>query len=106
MAKKTILVVDDEPNSLFVTSQLLKDQSYQVITSENGNSALDKLKSEKINLVITDERMPSIFLRSPSAKTSSSSILSSIRHLKLSSLKWKFVNYAEKYRRNSAWKIL
>ena len=60
MAKKTILVVDDEPNSLFVTSQLLKDQSYQVITAENGNSALDKLKSEKINLVITDERMPGI----------------------------------------------
>ncbi len=60
MAKKTILVVDDEPNSLFVTSQLLKDQSYQVITAENGNSALEKLKSEKINLVITDERMPGI----------------------------------------------
>ena len=60
MAKKTILVVDDEPNSLFVTSQLLKDQSYQVITAENGNSALEKLKTEKINLVITDERMPGI----------------------------------------------
>ena len=34
--KNTILVVDDEPNSLFVTSQILKDQSYQVITAENG----------------------------------------------------------------------
>ncbi|KPJ57732.1 MAG: chemotaxis protein CheY, partial [Deltaproteobacteria bacterium DG_8] len=38
MSKKTILVVDDEPNSLFVTSQILKDQSYQVITAENGRS--------------------------------------------------------------------
>ncbi len=60
MPEKTILVVDDEPNSLFVTSQLLKDQSYEVITAENGTSALNTLKEEKINLVITDERMPGI----------------------------------------------
>ena len=60
MASKTILVVDDEPNSLFVTSQILKDQSYQVITAENGRSALEKLKGERINLVVTDERMPDI----------------------------------------------
>ena len=58
MNKKTILVVDDEPNSLFVTSQLLKDQSYQVITAEDGKSALNKIRVEKINLVVTDERMP------------------------------------------------
>lgn len=60
MNKKTILVVDDEPNSLFVTSQLLKDQSYQVITAESGESALNKLKDERVNLVVTDERMPGI----------------------------------------------
>lgn len=60
MNKKTILVVDDEPNSLFVTSQLLKDQSYQVITAESGESALNKLKGDHINLVVTDERMPGI----------------------------------------------
>ena len=60
MYKKTILVVDDEPNSLFVTSQLLKDQSYQVVTAENGRSALEKLKALKIDLVVTDERMPDI----------------------------------------------
>ncbi len=60
MPEKTILVVDDEPNSLFVTSQLLKDQSYEVITAENGTAALNKLLEGKINLVITDERMPGI----------------------------------------------
>jgi two-component system NtrC family response regulator len=52
MPKKTILVVDDEPNSLFVTSQILKDQAYQVITTEDGMSALDTIKNQ------TDERMP------------------------------------------------
>ena len=60
MSNKTILVVDDEPNALFVTSQILKDQSYQVITAENGMAALDILKDQQINLVITDERMPGI----------------------------------------------
>jgi two-component system NtrC family response regulator len=60
MHKKTILVVDDEPNSLFVTSQILVDQSYQVITADNGTAALNKLKAEKVNVVITDERMPGI----------------------------------------------
>ena len=58
MSDKTILVVDDEPNSLFVTSQLLIDQSYQVVTADNGRKALDTLRKEKINAVITDERMP------------------------------------------------
>jgi len=60
VANKTILLVDDEPNSLFVTSQILKDQSYQVITAENGRSALEKLREGRINLVVTDERMPDI----------------------------------------------
>ena len=60
MPKKTILVVDDEPNSLFVTSQILKDQAYQVVTAEDGNSALDILRANKVNLVVTDERMPGI----------------------------------------------
>lgn len=60
MAQKTILVVDDEPNSLFVTSQILKDQSYNVITAECGRAALEKLKSVEINLVVTDERMPDL----------------------------------------------
>jgi len=60
MAGEKILLVDDEPNSLFVTSQILMEQSYQVITADNGMEALNKLKAEKINVVITDERMPDI----------------------------------------------
>ena len=58
MPQKSILIVDDEPNALFVTSQLLKDQSYDVITAESASSALDRLRKDKINLLITDERMP------------------------------------------------
>lgn len=52
-----ILVVDDEPNSLFGLSQILTDEGYQVIPAERAEEALGKLKNDTINLVITDERM-------------------------------------------------
>ncbi|MGB9699167.1 MAG: sigma-54-dependent transcriptional regulator [Thermodesulfobacteriota bacterium] len=52
-----ILIVDDEPNSLFGLCQILTDEGYQVIPAETAEEALHKLKSDTINLVITDERM-------------------------------------------------
>ena len=60
MASKTILVVDDEPNSLFVTSQILKDQAYNVITAENAKKALDILEHEHVDILISDIIMPEI----------------------------------------------
>ena len=54
----SILVVDDEPNSLFGICQVLTDEGYHVIPAENGAEALEKIKSDLFNLVITDERMP------------------------------------------------
>jgi len=57
MMPPRILVVDDEPNSLFGLCQILADEGYQVIPAEKAEEALQRLKSEPINLVITDERM-------------------------------------------------
>ena len=57
MMPARILVVDDEPNSLFGLCQILADEGYQVIPAEKAEEALQRLKSEPINLVITDERM-------------------------------------------------
>jgi len=56
----TILVVDDEPNSRFGISQILADEGYQVIAAENGKEALEKLRGDSINVIITDERMPDL----------------------------------------------
>lgn len=56
----SILVVDDDPNSLFGICQILKDEGYQVVPAGNGKDALEKLKSNGINMVITDERMPDL----------------------------------------------
>jgi len=60
MISPTILVVDDDPNSLFGICQILKDEGYQVIAAQNGKAALEKLKTESIDMVITDERMPDL----------------------------------------------
>lgn len=60
MISPTILVVDDDPNSLFGICQILKDEGYQVIAAQNGKTALEKLKTESIDMVITDERMPDL----------------------------------------------
>ena len=57
MTPALILVVDDEPNSLFGTCEVLTDEGYRVIPAENGKEALEKLKSDSVNLIITDEKM-------------------------------------------------
>ena len=60
MKGNSILVVDDEPNSLFALSRILEDEGFRVITAENGKSALGKLKKEMVNVIVTDERMPDL----------------------------------------------
>ncbi|MGQ9647318.1 MAG: sigma-54-dependent transcriptional regulator [Thermodesulfobacteriota bacterium] len=60
MLSASILVVDDDPNSLFGICQILKDEGYQVVPAGNGKEALEKLKTNGINMVITDERMPDL----------------------------------------------
>lgn len=57
MIQFQILVVDDEPNSLFGICQVLTDEGYRVIPADNGKEALKKLKTDTINLIITDEKM-------------------------------------------------
>jgi two-component system NtrC family response regulator len=58
MVSPSILVVDDDPNSLFGVCQILKDEGYQVLPAESGKEALKKLKTDSVNMIITDEKMP------------------------------------------------
>src|SRR5512139_3018118 len=60
MLSASILVVDDDPNSLFGICQILKDEGYQVVPAGSGKDALEKFKANGINMVITDERMPDL----------------------------------------------
>ncbi len=54
----SILVVDDEPNSLFGICQVLTDEGFQTIPAKDGREALERLKTDSVNLIITDEKMP------------------------------------------------
>lgn len=55
---KTILVVDDEPAILDLLTTLLSDEGYQVLSAVDGAAALEGLKREAVDVVITDGMMP------------------------------------------------
>jgi len=55
---ETILVVDDEPALIELSSALLTQQGYQVFSAENGLQALMVLEKENIDLLLSDVIMP------------------------------------------------
>lgn len=59
-AMKKILVVDDEEDILWSLKEFLvnKDLEAQVVTAASGEEALEKLARKRIDLVITDIKMP------------------------------------------------
>ena len=56
--KKKILVVDDEPNIRLLLKEELTDEGYDVITAENGKTALKKIEEERPDIVTLDIKMP------------------------------------------------
>jgi len=53
-----ILVVDDDPQIRRVMRVTLTGQGYEVDDARNGESALDKLREERFDLVLLDTNMP------------------------------------------------
>lgn len=58
----TILLVDDDPDSLFTLAAYLEEEfeGYRLITANNGRSALDIIQQSAPELIITDWQMPEI----------------------------------------------
>ena len=54
----TVLCVDDEPNILSALRRLFRPEGYRVLVAESGAAGLAILEQEKVNLVISDMRMP------------------------------------------------
>ncbi|MBU0967529.1 MAG: sigma-54 dependent transcriptional regulator [Proteobacteria bacterium] len=54
----TILVVDDEPNYLIILTEILRDEGFEVFAAENGEKALEIVRSTDLDLVLTDMQMP------------------------------------------------
>jgi CheY-like chemotaxis protein len=55
---KKILIVDDEPDIVSYMEMILQDNGYETIVAGNGNEALEKIRSEKPDLVTLDISMP------------------------------------------------
>lgn len=53
-----ILVVDDNEENLYLMEVMLKNRGYEVLLSRNGVEALEKLKHETVDLIISDILMP------------------------------------------------
>ncbi len=58
--KKTILVVDDEPEIRSVTQFFLRERGFNVVEAADGKIAHDYLKKHRVDLVLTDQRMPNM----------------------------------------------
>ncbi len=59
--KVKILIVDDEAFNLDIMSEYLLDAGYDVVVSEDGNSALQNLDSNPdISLILLDRMMPNM----------------------------------------------
>ncbi|RJG01045.1 HD domain-containing phosphohydrolase [Noviherbaspirillum sedimenti] len=54
----TLLFVDDEPNILSSLRRLFRPSGYRVLTAESGAEGLAILEKERVDLVISDMRMP------------------------------------------------
>jgi len=55
---KTIMVVDDDPDTLDIIKLILKDNGYGVQTAVNGLEVFSRLEEQKPDLIILDIRMP------------------------------------------------
>ncbi len=55
---KRVLVVDDDPDLLYVLSLRLISAGYTVFGAANGLQALEQMERHSVDVVVTDYRMP------------------------------------------------
>jgi CheY-like chemotaxis protein len=60
LSDSTVLVVEDEPILLEMTSKWFEREGCRVLTAENGVPAFEQLTSTKVDLIVTDIRMPRV----------------------------------------------
>jgi len=60
MSGERILVVDDDRKIRDFLSEVLIEEGYSIITAENGEKAINFLKSKEFDIVLTDLKMPGV----------------------------------------------
>jgi CheY-like chemotaxis protein len=57
-AKKTILIIDDEPDTVTYFSSLLQDDGFDTRSAENGEEGLKMVRESRPDLITLDVSMP------------------------------------------------
>ena len=57
---KTILLVEDDKNQLLLYKQELSLEGYNIITAQDGQEAVKKVKEHTPDLIVMDINMPKI----------------------------------------------
>ncbi len=60
VAKRSILIVDDEPDIRDALAEILAGARQRVVTAASGSEALDRLAKESFDAILTDVRMPDL----------------------------------------------
>ncbi len=60
MPGNTILLVDDSPTDLRVMSNALAARGYRLLTAADGEEALEKVQSDRPNLIFLDVILPKL----------------------------------------------
>ncbi len=55
-----VLLVDDEEDIVWGLSRVLSKAGYEVLTASNGREALELLKSQPVDVIVTDIKMPEL----------------------------------------------
>jgi signal transduction histidine kinase/DNA-binding response OmpR family regulator len=58
MAHEHILIADDEPDVLDLCQRILATEGYRVDTAQSGHEALERIRRQPFDLLLTDIKMP------------------------------------------------
>lgn len=56
--KQTIMLVDDDPDTLYTVGEIISELGYNTLFASNGNECLNQLKKQIPDLVLLDIMMP------------------------------------------------
>jgi CheY-like chemotaxis protein len=56
--RKTILIVEDDPDTVTYLSTLLEDAGYSAVVAEDGDQALESVRASRPDLITLDITMP------------------------------------------------
>ncbi len=58
--QRTLLLVDDEPNVMAALKRLFRRDGYTIVTANSGAQGLEVLAQQKVDVIISDQRMPNM----------------------------------------------